>query len=49
MVECREYAHDHTEYGLWAGESEDDRSDKGCPVPAPTSRHRTRTPAAATA
>ena len=49
MVDCRDYAHQHTEYGLWAGESEDDRSDQGVPVPAPTSRHRTRTPAAATA
>src|SRR4051794_17096260 len=40
LIECRTHAHTHVEYGLWGGESEDDRSTAGWPVPAPSSRHR---------
>jgi WhiB family transcriptional regulator, redox-sensing transcriptional regulator len=32
---CREFARDHHEYGLWGGESEDERHDAGFRLIAP--------------
>ena len=32
MVECREFARTHHEYGFWGGESEDDRRAAGIPL-----------------
>jgi WhiB family transcriptional regulator, redox-sensing transcriptional regulator len=32
---CREFARDHHEYGLWGGESEDERHDAGYRLIAP--------------
>ncbi len=42
LKECRAHAHTMPEYGVWAGESEDERAALGFDVPAslnkPTSR-----------
>ncbi len=35
LQECRWYARLHREYGLWGGESEEERAAAGFPVPNP--------------
>ncbi len=35
VFECRRHARLHREYGVWGGESEEDRAGAGYPVPAP--------------
>ena len=35
LVECRQFARQHHEYGFWAGESEEDRHLAGFTVSAP--------------
>ena len=35
LVECRQFAREHHEYGFWAGESEEDRHLAGFTVSAP--------------
>ncbi|MCU1354281.1 MAG: Transcription factor WhiB [Acidimicrobiales bacterium] len=35
LFECRNHARGHLEYGVWGGESEDDRAQCGSPVPTP--------------
>ena len=35
QVECREYAREHREFGIWGGESEEDRARHGYSVPWP--------------
>jgi len=32
LFDCREYAHSHTEAGVWGGETEDERYSLGCDV-----------------
>lgn len=34
-VECRDFAREHREYGLWGGESEDERHEAGFRLVAP--------------
>jgi WhiB family redox-sensing transcriptional regulator len=40
--ECRQYAREHREFGIWGGESEEDRARHGYSVPWPL-RDRRRT------
>lgn len=35
QVQCREFAREHHEYGLWGGESEDERHEAGFRLIAP--------------
>lgn len=34
ILQCRAYARANPEYGVWGGETEDERFDQGFPVPA---------------
>lgn len=34
ILQCREYATNNPEYGVWGGESEEERYKKGSPLPA---------------
>ena len=34
IQECRQYAHNNPEYGVWGGETEEERFSQGLPVPA---------------
>lgn len=36
IMECREYARANCEYGVWGGETEDDRYEKGFAIPVGT-------------
>ncbi len=38
LVECRDWARDHREYGFWGGESEEDRAAAGFRVDMPVGR-----------
>ena len=43
--ECRTYAHTHSEYGVWGGETEEDRHALGYRTPPLRNRHaNTQTP-----
>jgi len=33
ILQCREYAANNPEYGVWGGETEEERYEKGFPVP----------------
>jgi predicted Fe-S protein YdhL (DUF1289 family) len=49
LVDCRGHARTHLEYGVWGGETEDERAEVGSPVPAPVSGRARRTTQQATA
>lgn len=49
LLDCRDHARNHLEYGVWGGETEDDRAELGSPVPAPVSGRSRRTSQQATA
>jgi len=42
ILECRAYARANPEYGVWGGETEDERYDQGFPVPVGSRADRNR-------